>query len=144
GHGRGIELVMKSVLCVISHFPPDAATGAHRARAIARHLPAHGWRPVVVSPRHGPHASQDLALLKGLPEDLVVYRTPAPNMVSCGTAVRDWAKRLFRRPAAHTETGPAEGPAAEDRASGKGWTEWASWWLQIPDMAIGWVPSGCS
>ena len=45
-HGRGIELVMKSVLCVISHFPPDAATGAHRARAIARRLPAHGWRPV--------------------------------------------------------------------------------------------------
>lgn len=41
-------------LIVSPHFPPSTLAGVHRARHLAKHLPAHGWRPTVicVDPRH--------------------------------------------------------------------------------------------
>ncbi|MFT3722185.1 MAG: glycosyltransferase [Hyphomonadaceae bacterium] len=37
-----------TVLIVSPHFPPSTLAGVHRARHLAKHLPAHGWRPVVI------------------------------------------------------------------------------------------------
>ena len=39
---------MKTVLILSPHFPPSTLAGVHRARHLAKHLPAHGWRPTVV------------------------------------------------------------------------------------------------
>ncbi len=39
---------MNTVLIVSPHFPPSTLAGVHRARHLAKHLPAHGWRPIVV------------------------------------------------------------------------------------------------
>jgi hypothetical protein len=39
---------MKNLLLVSPHFPPSTLAGVHRARHLAKHLPAHGWRPVVI------------------------------------------------------------------------------------------------
>ena len=39
---------MKTVVIVSPHFPPSALAGVHRARHLAKHLPAHGWRPLVL------------------------------------------------------------------------------------------------
>lgn len=38
----------KSVLIVSPYFPPAALAGVHRARHLAKHLPAYGWTPTVV------------------------------------------------------------------------------------------------
>ena len=38
----------KTVLIVSPHFPPSTLAGVHRARHLAKHLPGHGWRPIVV------------------------------------------------------------------------------------------------
>ncbi|ODT25620.1 MAG: hypothetical protein ABS54_08620 [Hyphomicrobium sp. SCN 65-11] len=37
-----------TVLIVSPHFPPSTLAGVHRARHLAKHLPAHGWRPIVI------------------------------------------------------------------------------------------------
>lgn len=46
--GRGEASGDKVVLIVSPHFPPSTLAGVHRARHLAKHLPAHGWRPVVI------------------------------------------------------------------------------------------------
>jgi glycosyltransferase involved in cell wall biosynthesis len=39
----------KTVLLVSPQFPPTTMVGAHRARHLAKHLPAQGWAPIVVT-----------------------------------------------------------------------------------------------
>jgi Glycosyl transferase 4-like domain len=45
---------MNRVLIVSPYFPPSTLAGVHRARIIAKHLPACGWEPIVfcVDERH--------------------------------------------------------------------------------------------
>src|SRR5205814_7967214 len=74
-------------------------------------------------------------------EDMVVYRTPAPNLLACATGMRDWLKGLLRRSKGKTP-GPAQAPAGARPERRGGWLDWASWWLQIPDMMVGWLPFG--
>jgi hypothetical protein len=40
--------VSRTVLIVSPHFPPSTLAGVHRARHLAKHLPAFGWRPIVI------------------------------------------------------------------------------------------------
>ena len=40
---------MPNCLIVSPHFPPSTLAGVHRARHLAKHLPAHGWEPVVIA-----------------------------------------------------------------------------------------------
>lgn len=44
---------MKKVLIVAYHFPPENAIGALRPMGLVRHLPRHGWEPLVLTARHG-------------------------------------------------------------------------------------------
>ena len=39
---------LKTVLIVTPYFPPSSLAGVHRARHLAKHLPAAGWHPVVL------------------------------------------------------------------------------------------------
>jgi len=138
------ESLTKSLLCVLSYFPPDATTGTHRSRAVARYLPLHGWRPVVVCPELDAQASTDLTLLNHLPADMVIYRTPAPNVLSWSAKQRDRLKRLLgRQPTVNQSASTQSSHSANGRSTG-GWMDWASWWLQVPDMMIGWLPYGLS
>lgn len=131
-------LERKPVLCVAYFFPPVAVSGSHRTRAVVRHLPAAGWEPVVVT-ADDRSFQRDPALLHGLPENLVVYRTKAPSLLAA--ARKFWS--LVKFPV-HRTTGKAsasEAPRTEP-AEGGGWVDWTSWWLQVPDVGLGWLPWG--
>lgn len=39
---------MRTALILSPHFPPSTLAGVHRARHLAKGLPQHGWRPVVL------------------------------------------------------------------------------------------------
>jgi Glycosyltransferase Family 4 len=43
----------KTVLIVASCYPPVPAMGSVRIASFVRHLPTHGWKPVLVAARHG-------------------------------------------------------------------------------------------
>jgi hypothetical protein len=41
--------IMRKVFIVSAHFPPSNLAGVHRARLIANHLSAEGWKPTVLA-----------------------------------------------------------------------------------------------
>jgi len=70
--------VTRSVLILSPHFPPSMLAGVHRARHLARHLPVHGWRPIVVRAHERCYVEPgdpDLAAL--VPANLEQVRTGA-------------------------------------------------------------------
>ncbi len=66
----------KCVVIVSPHFPPSTLAGVHRARHLAKHLPAFGWRPIVVrvDERHYSEAP-DPALSSLVPDTVEQVRT---------------------------------------------------------------------
>jgi glycosyltransferase involved in cell wall biosynthesis len=44
---------MRRVLVIAYYFPPLGGMGSLRVSGFVRHLPEHGWEPVVVAPREG-------------------------------------------------------------------------------------------
>lgn len=69
---------LRSVLLVSPHFPPSSLVGAHRARHLAKHLGAHGWRPTVLTVR--PEAYEealDDRLADLVPRGVEILRVPA-------------------------------------------------------------------
>jgi hypothetical protein len=72
----------RTVAIVSPYFPPSTLAGVHRARHLAKHLPAHGWRPIVLRVDERFYAEPgDPALADLVPTDLQQVRTraiPAP------------------------------------------------------------------
>ncbi|ATQ69900.1 MULTISPECIES: glycosyltransferase [Methylosinus] len=46
----------RNVIILSPHFPPSTVAGVHRARHLAKHLPAFGWKPVVLCVHERFHA----------------------------------------------------------------------------------------
>ena len=69
---------MRRCLIVSPHFPPSTLAGVHRARHLAKHLPAHGWEPAVIAvdPAHHVEA-QDPELRALVSADLRIIETGA-------------------------------------------------------------------
>jgi glycosyltransferase involved in cell wall biosynthesis len=67
------------VLIVTYHFPPSSASGSFRMLGFARHLPAHGWRGVVVAPPSLPWEPVDADLANQIPPETVVQRVAYPT-----------------------------------------------------------------
>lgn len=65
----------RTVLLIAFHFPPvRGSSGVQRTLRFAQHLPAHGWRPVILT--IAPHAYESVANSAGneLPPGLEVHR----------------------------------------------------------------------
>lgn len=88
---------MRRVLLVSPHFPPSTLAGVHRSRHLAKHLPAHGWQPrvVTVDPRfHAEPLDHDLARL--VPGSVAVRRVGAiPARLARPFGVGDVSLRGF-------------------------------------------------
>jgi hypothetical protein len=89
---------MKRVLIISPYFPPSTLAGVHRARHLAKHLPAAGWQPVVlcVDERfHDETIDAELATL--LPADLQIVKTAAwPSMLTRLAGIGDLSLRSYR------------------------------------------------
>jgi glycosyltransferase involved in cell wall biosynthesis len=100
----------------------------------------------VLTIRHNGSKASDPALLEGLPPDLIVYRTGAPELLEMAIGVRAFFRRILRSASRPIQPSapPASPPAARSEVvSRRTIADWVSWWLQIPDRAIGWLPAGC-
>lgn len=68
----------RSLLLVSPQFPPSSLVGAHRARHLAKHLGAHGWRPTVVTVRPEDYGEElDERLARLVPGHVEVLRVAA-------------------------------------------------------------------
>lgn len=68
----------RTVLILSPHFPPATVAGAHRARHMAKHLPIHGWRPLIMRVDPTYYAEDlDPALAELVPVTVKQILTPA-------------------------------------------------------------------
>jgi hypothetical protein len=69
------------VLMIAFHFPPFAqSTGGQRVLSFARHLPRHGWNPIVLTASEQAYPETDPGSLAGLPPELEVVRAWAVDI----------------------------------------------------------------
>lgn len=112
---------MRRALVVAYDYPPIASAAAERSRQLTRHLPAHGWRPVVIAPRAGVSWAYDPD--ERLPADVEVRRTRSLEPA-----------RVLKAMRRERATG---GSATARRAlAGRRLREWAL----VPDSRAGWIP----
>lgn len=97
---------VRRVIIVSPYFPPSSLAGVHRARHLAKHLPAAGWDPIVVCVDEAFHEERlDPALANLVPrsvEILKVKALPTTIMRSFGVGdigLRGWlhTKRAVER-----------------------------------------------
>lgn len=79
----------RTVVIVAPFFPPSGLPPAHRARLFARHLPAHGWKPAVVTvhpdSREEPQELSLLATTRGVHvEEVRALRTSITRRFGIG------------------------------------------------------------
>jgi glycosyltransferase involved in cell wall biosynthesis len=113
---------MRRVLMIAYNFPPIASAAAQRARWLATHLPAYGWRVTVITPRDGTSWVLDPETAASLPADVEVHRTGSI----------DPARVLRRgRPPFSLSSRGTSPPRVLDRLRE---------WLLVPDARVGWIP----
>jgi hypothetical protein len=78
---------MKKILIISPHFPPSNLAAVHRSRLFAQHLPAFGWKPVILTVDEKFYEEAlDFNLVKLLPEGLHIeksnaFRVTRPRLV---------------------------------------------------------------
>lgn len=72
--------MVKKVLMVAYQFPPVGGSGVQRSVKFAKYLPLYGWEPVVLTRDDGKTVLRDESLLKELPGDIEIIRTPAYDL----------------------------------------------------------------
>jgi hypothetical protein len=69
---------LRTVLIVSPYFPPSALAGVHRARLLAKYLPAAGWRPIVLCVDEAFHEQKlDPDLARLVPSTVKIVKVPA-------------------------------------------------------------------
>lgn len=123
---------MPRVLIISYYFPPAGGPAVQRVLGFVRHLPKHGWEPVVLTVRGGSFFSRDDASLSRVPPDVPVYRTRTLEPFAL-------YNRLRRRPADEAlpvgHVGEGASPGIVGRLSLLVRAN-----LFVPDARIGWVP----
>jgi glycosyltransferase involved in cell wall biosynthesis len=68
----------RRVLIVTPYFPPSTVAGVHRARHLAKHLPAAGWEPTVLCVNEAYHTERlDPELAELLPKGMDIVKVSA-------------------------------------------------------------------
>jgi hypothetical protein len=89
--------MMRKVVIVSPFFPPSFLAGVHRARHLAKHLPAFGWHPIVLCVDEAFHEQGlDPALVDLLPSEVEVVKVQAlPARASRLFGIGDLSLRAF-------------------------------------------------
>ena len=92
------QCIGRQLLILSPYFPPSTLAGVHRARHLAKHLPAFGWKPVVVcvdEKYHEERLDPDLAAL--VPKDVETAKVKAlPAKLSRRVGIGDIGLRAFK------------------------------------------------
>jgi len=67
---------MKKVLIITYYWPPTGGAGVQRWLKFSKYLRQYGWEPVIYTPANPEAPAVDTSLLRDVPSDLTVIRTP--------------------------------------------------------------------
>lgn len=105
---------MKAVVIIAYLFPPAGGGGVQRTLGFVKHLPRHGWRPLVVAADQPRYWAKDESLLADVPPEAEVHRVADPGWLR----PLDLVRRFL----------PGEARRALDGLA------------YVPDRQIGWLP----
>jgi Glycosyl transferase 4-like domain len=90
-------IALQQLIILSPHFPPSTLAGVHRARHLAKHLPAHGWRPIVIRADESQYTEQSDPELAALVSTAVrQVRTGAvPASLTRGFGIGDIGLRSY-------------------------------------------------
>jgi hypothetical protein len=131
---------MKSVVIIAYGFPPEGNAGAYRPLRFARHLPALGWRPRVISLATDVYERYDPKLLSLLPDDTEVVRIRNPDPWNTfQESRRRRIQRKFSNLPADTVLRIQATHQAPARAFLRETLQTMETWVYHPDKAMGWI-----
>lgn len=67
---------MKKVLILTYYWPPSGGAGVQRWLKFTKYLKTYGWEPIIYTAENGEIPVVDLSLLKDIPEELTILKTP--------------------------------------------------------------------
>jgi len=105
-------------LMIAYYFPPLGGAGVQRTLKFARYLPEYGWRPSILTVRHG---------VRGEPHDLSLG-AELPNVLIKRTAFLDLSLL----------------PRGAIRLGLRRFARLARLLLYLPDQQVGWLPWACA
>jgi glycosyltransferase involved in cell wall biosynthesis len=122
-----------AVLLVTYDFPPSLEMGAHACRQLGRHLPVHGWQPVVLTVQERYIANRGREPRVDFPGP-VIRTGMLPHPLALLAAARASLKLRRATDAAASEAPATDAVAARGRAR-----RWALSLLKTPDEYTGWI-----
>jgi len=66
---------VRNVLILTYYWPPSGGSGVQRWLKFAKYLPQYGYRPIIITPRHGTAPYYDTGLLQDVPPEAEVIFT---------------------------------------------------------------------
>jgi len=67
---------MKKVLILTYYWPPSGGAGVQRWLKFTKYLKTYGWEPIIYTAENGEIPVVDLSLLKDVPAELTILKTP--------------------------------------------------------------------
>ncbi len=123
---------MKHVLIVTYYFPPSGGPGVQRVLKFTQYLLEFGWKPVILTVRDADYPARDESLLKEIPSEAIVYRTPILEPYDIYR--RFTGKKKGTPVDVNTIPKPGEKRSLQERVA-----EFIRASLFIPDARIGWL-----
>lgn len=84
---------MKKVLVIAYHFPPVGGAGVQRTSKFIKYLPFYNYQPIVITAKEPSVPSYDPSLLKEIPKNVLVLRTPSLE-ISYNKKQKAWQKLI--------------------------------------------------
>jgi glycosyltransferase involved in cell wall biosynthesis len=128
---NAVAAAKRRVLVVTADFPPSLEVGAHTVWQLIRHLPCHGWEPIVLTTHERYAYSVEGGVHYAFP-GRVIRTAMLPHPLELWAAVRRSCSRI----APNEVHGLHEGRTV---AVGR-LKRWVLSLLKIPDAHTGWLP----
>lgn len=68
--------LLRKVLIITYYWPPSGGSGVQRWLKFVKYLRDYGWEPIIYTPENPENPSEDISLIKDVPEHLEVIRRP--------------------------------------------------------------------
>lgn len=121
---------MKNVLFITYFWPPSGKASLHWPLFVIKHLPKHGWQPLVITADEDSFSHKDESLLKEIDPNLVVVKTAANEPFHL---YRKFLGKKGNAPLIASESISLENQEWKHRLA-----IWIRMNLFIPDARIGW------